>query len=641
MRIKLLDEGTILKIAAGEVVERPRSVVKELVENSIDAGAKNITVSITGGGIQEITVIDDGSGMEEEDVENAFLRHATSKIQDFEDLYSSYQMGFRGEALASILAVSDVELRTKTEQAKLGVKLEYVEGVKEPLAKVVMNSGTNLRVSNLFSRIPVRRKFLKSPVTEGNQITDLMYKLAVGHPEISVKYLKDGKEVFHTLAQDDARSNLKKLFGASMADALLPIQVEGPNYQIKGYVSNNQYYRGNRGLQYLYVNQRYVEHKGIQQVVEKCYRSLIPNGRYPVFQLFVFVSPDQIDVNVHPNKEQIKFHDEEELLSLLENGVQEVLFPPKLLPKEMESRYGDEGSPRFYPELSTEDKYTRLLEKVRSYPVEKKGAAVEIPDYKVEDVEEELLEFDEEDANPVQEGNLSPSKFVFNEEILMGAQEQFYVPTEAETEIGDAPIMGSEQEPSYPFQHLRYLGTLWKTYVLFEDGAEKELVILDQHAAHERILFERFTEQYHQRDIHRQPLLMPEVLSLLPQEVAAYEENKDLFDDLGFESESFGDKAITLRTVPMILEGVNGAQLFRALLDEVTTHESIDPMEERLIRLACKKAIKAGDLIHEQEAQNLLELLAKCDHPLSCPHGRPTLIRMGKAFLEREFMRVK
>ncbi len=627
MKIKILDETTILRIAAGEVVERPASVVKELVENSIDAGAKNISVSITGGGITELTVIDDGEGIPADEVENAFLRHSTSKISHFDDLYETTSLGFRGEALPSILIASDLEIKTKTEEQSTGVKLIFKSGVKESIGKVVMNKGTNITITNLFERIPVRKKFLKSSISEANAITELMYKLAVGHPDISFKYIRDGKQIFHTIRTDSMRSNLSVLFGDRMEQSLKEIQSSTDSMKITGYLSDNSYYRANRAQQYLYVNGRYIESKELTAVIERSYRALIPNGKFPVFQLFLEIAPQDIDVNVHPNKQYIKFERLDQVEAFLDRSIANVLYPRNLTPPQIHTGEAKGALPNLSVERTSEEIYTDLLNRYSPPSMTKE---VEIPSYDIsfspEDIEQTQIEIYETEAETNSE---------YSSEI-----ESVHDVQDIESDSSISQIKTSDNGHAF-LTRLKYIGVLMQTYLLFEDLDAQELVLIDQHAAHERILYERYKEEFQRDDIPQQQLLIPEIIRLLPREMELFSDYRDKFVRLGIHVESFSEDTVALRSVPVLIDQANGEKLFTELLEVIQHASSLERIEEELIMRACKHAVKAGDQLSASEAMSLITQLDTCDNPLTCPHGRPTTIRMSKRSLEQEFMRIK
>lgn len=631
--IQVLNEDTIQKIAAGEVIERPVSIVKELVENAIDAGSTEIRVDIKQGGKTYIRVEDNGSGIPFDQIPLALKRHATSKISEFEDLYTIHSLGFRGEALASILAVSKLTVSTKPEEERTGLSISYVDKKEVSRTELAMNRGTVFEVEDLFYNLPVRQKFLKSSQAEGNRINSLMYSLAIGNPKISFRYLRDGKPVFQTFADKSLQENLLLLFGKDYYDHLLKIDVSSDHYKISGFISDNRYYRGNRGMQYLYVNGRYVEDKEITDLMERVYRSIIPNGRFPAYQLFIEVDPSHIDINIHPNKQKIKFSYPEELYESLKNACETALFykqkfPEVKAPQEEKKLYDWNPKESFDKILNAYHPPEKKKEwdwKKADLTFEKKEEE-EIPQAKDEDISFEVREIEEDFGEDFDD--LKPI------EPFLGPQKE-----EAVQESMDEPV---EQESFYhSVEPPRWIGSIFNTYIFFEDQKSKELLIMDQHAAHERIHFEQFWKEYKGKKVVSQMLFMPYELEVTDLEMDHFRKKKDLLEDLGFSIQEFGERVLLVRSVPHVLDKPEDLNFLRDILDREIEDKMDDPFIDAVIMKSCKASVKQGDALSPQEQQELYRRLMQCQSPFTCPHGRPTIIRVTKYELEKFFMRVK
>lgn len=628
--IKLLDNETVQKIAAGEVIERPSSIVKELVENSIDAGAKNILVEIKNGGIDSIIVSDDGYGIPQDQIELAFKRHATSKITSFNDLYNTTSMGFRGEALASVVAAADVEVKTRTEEDKLGSKVVFKNSNIISKSKIAMNRGTIMSVQNLFENIPVRRKFLKSPVAEANSINDLMSKLALGNTDISFKYIRDSRIIFHTIPSDNHLSIISDVLGSNFSDSFIEINGKTENYSYTGFVTDNRYYRGNRALQYIYVNSRYIEESEISKIIEKQYRHLIPNGKFPAFQLFIETNPNNIDVNVHPNKQLIKFRQIDELLSKLELSIKEALIP-KQLRQVTGFQKNNENKTELYNKYNAADKYADLLEKYNkkdSFYIKENNynndQTTSYEDPSEIEVEEVILNLD------------TDQEMVYDKEISESLVEQIDLINNIENELIDRPINDD-------LQNLTYKGTIFSTYLLFENYNTKSLIIMDQHAAHERVMYEKLLHEVDQNSVNKQPLITPIMLNITSSDYDLFSDYTTEFEKIGFSIDTMGTGTILIREVPILGVNLDYKRLFTDIIDALRSEKTTNSQYilDIIIKKSCKAAIKSGDNISNQEIEELIDLLSKCENPLSCPHGRPTYIVYTQNLLEKEFSRIK
>ncbi len=638
--IQVLSTETIQKIAAGEVIERPVSVVKELVENSIDAGADSIIVEIRKGGKEYIHVQDNGSGIEKDDFETAFERHATSKISDFDDLYRIHSLGFRGEALASIVSVSRVSARSKTEPESLGSELQYENSKlisKKPMA---MSTGSEIVVEDLFFHVPVRKKFLKSDQAEGNQITSLMYSLAVGNPQISFQFIKDGRHIFQTNKDNSFEENLMVLFGLTYFESLITIQGESENFNLRGSIGDNTYFRANRQMQFLYVNGRYVEHEEIRKIIEDLYKTVIPNGRFPAYQLFIETNPANIDINIHPNKQKINFFEFDKLASLVEETVKEALFArPRL--SQLESADNPKGKSTILQDLSSDDAYQKILQTyqwnsdqgnqlVREDGAGSAGNQEAESDSATLDDEKDLFDFveiadlDEDEIN-------APENSV---EMIIDSEE-------VEQEEFDHGVT-EEESLLPPWPKLRFQGIIFKTYIMLEDGASGDLLLIDQHAAHERINYEKFIRQFNSGEVVSQVLINPDHIKLTELQSEELKGKTELLEEMGFSFSFLGERDLVLREVPVLFHQPELGDLFTTLIDTDTSSlRDMDDIVHRLATKACKASVKQGDVLSTHEVESLYQELGKCDYPLTCPHGRPTLVRVSKKEFEKLFYRIK
>lgn len=629
MRIHILDEATIARIAAGEVIERPASVVKELIENAIDAGSDEISVEIMDGGKQKIIVTDNGTGIREEDLPLSIERHATSKITQFEDLYQTKSLGFRGEALASIAAISKLTARSRTEEQDLGLELVWEGGEKIDQRPLAMAVGTQMIVEALFYSLPVRRDFLRTAGVEGNHVARILYAYAVGHPEISFRFSREGKRIFQTDGRKSAQENLLILFGSAYYEALLPLQGKSPHYQIHGYMGNNTFYRGNRQMELIYMNGRYIEDEPIREALEHLYQSVIPNGRYPAFQVYIETDARHLEVNIHPNKQIIRYDYPEELLDLITKSGQETLFHRPRLPEASEPK----KATGLFSDLSSEEAYQAILDRYH-WPDATKGRSHPVETISCKEAQNPFSFFTDEEIAPPQ-----------NEEASY--QADLFVETLEESERLDRPdlLLDPAQETSDlpAYDDLTYVGSLFRTYLIFEDRTAPVFYLIDQHAAHERVNYERFSDQLKKEKVSIQPLLNPLTLHLTDLQWHAFEERQEALAQLGFSCQVFGATTLLVRAVPSILASEGLGQHFLDLLDFPLSKDPLDAMEnrDRLAMKACKASVKQGDALTPSEVEALYQQLRACRYPFTCPHGRPTILRRYKKDLEQIFLRRK
>ncbi|MDY3052276.1 MAG: DNA mismatch repair endonuclease MutL [Ndongobacter sp.] len=649
--IHLLNEDTIQKIAAGEVIERPVSVVKELVENAIDAGASEISVEIRNGGKELIRVTDNGTGIPPEEFELAFQRHATSKISSFDDLYRVCSLGFRGEALASIIAVSKVLARSKIEGAETGLELTFENSACRSRKPVAMQRGSEMTVRELFYNVPVRQKFMKSDSAEGNRISALLYSLAIGNPSISFRFIREDRRIFQTNRGHGARENLLLLFGRPYYEALIPVDERFENYRITGFIGNNTFYRGNRQMQFLYANGRYVEDETVRQVIEDAYRAIIPNGRFPAFQLFIQTDPTNIDINIHPNKQKIQFHRLEELLDglrlLLKKALQQNRSIPGAVPED-EAKQPDD--------FSSENSYRRIIDAYRwsapQTPPPTAPTAEDVQKKEAQDIQrmieaQQMLSIEElsEEDGPLMHPDEAYEVHQHIEAYQPDAAEPDFVRTQEASRYPSASDTSKDamQDNGFPENSsLRFLGVAFRTYLIFEQHATQTLYFVDQHAAHERINFERFLKQFQNGMVVSQQLLPPVSVPLTDWQTHRLQEREDVLRNIGYEFSSFGEHQVILRAVPTLFKAPEDSALFYDLLDlDIADCNDLDAIVDRLATKACKASVKQGDRLSEAEARQLIRNLGRCAYPFTCPHGRPTTIRRSRTDLEKLFLRIK
>ena len=622
-----LTQGLINKIAAGEVVERPLSVVKELTENAIDAGATTITVEISDGGLSFIRITDNGGGISASDLPLAFARHATSKITNLEDLFQVETLGFRGEALSSIAAVAQVEMITKTHMAVTGTRVEIHGGKLISSSEIGCANGTTVIVSNLFYNTPARRKFLKKPAVEAGYIADCLERLALGNPGLTLRYINNSKPVFGTNGNGDLKSALLNVYNREVAVKVVPVDAKIENYDrefhLTGFVGKPEIARGNRQHGSFFINGRYIQSKLLTRGVESAMKTMLPSGKFPVYVLNLKMPFDALDVNVHPTKMDVRFADEDLIFSLVEGGVREALetqnliptvhHKPKPLPKLPEQEQIEINSEILTPvketlvkEIPVEGVLTNkpLAEEIKSEShLPKHGPWLESP----------LLE-----KHPLKDmvGNNSSKNF---------------------TSMKEAQATG----PKRHFKDYKIIDLIFSTYWIISQ--EDSMFLIDQHAAHERVLYEEILQKATSEKVHAQQLLTPITLRLTPKEKQLLEDNKQIFTDFGFEIAGTSDLP-EITTVPILMKGPVTSGFFTEILDKIGDVGFSDKSPyiyktELVAMAACKAAIKGGDSTTKEEAQGLIEKLLNLENPFTCPHGRPTIIEIQKSKIEGWFKR--
>lgn len=617
--IRVLDDITINKIAAGEVVERPASIVKELVENSIDAGATEISVEIEGGGISLIRITDNGKGIQRDDIETAFLRHATSKISSHIDLNSINTLGFRGEALASIAAVSRVEIISRTEEFPTGYRV-YQEGGKL-IEKEESGSplGTTITVKDVFYNTPARLKFLKTESREGMYITDIMQNLAFSHPEISFKYKSKGKMVFATKGDSDLKSVILSIYGKEIASNVIEVNYSGDIVSIKGFLGNGSISRSSRNYQSTFINGRYIKNKTITAAVEAGYKSMLTINKFPVYVLHIYTNPEFIDVNVHPAKLEIKFQDEQLVFKSVYHCIRESLISSSPIVD-----VGPKETPFTFKENI--DKVEFVQQKIH---VEDKSPFVNIHDNPVEIVKEK--ETKKEDAPPISYVSISHSPIDHVDNIIK----------EDIKKRGETVPAPAAESRVPKFGPLAVVGQVHFTYIIAE-GLD-DMYLIDQHAAHERIYYEKYVNEYKNSCLQSQSLLVPIVIDLAHDVKQLVMDNIEFFKKLGYSIEDFGGNAIALRYVPVIYGNPDNKDVFLEIIENIdnNTGDLSKTVDKITYTMACKSAIKAGDKLNYREMTELIERLRYCDNPYTCPHGRPTIIKMTYTELEKKFKRIQ
>ena len=647
--IKVLSKETVEKIAAGEVIERPVSVVKELVENSIDAGATNIIIKIYDGGKRKISISDNGSGINREDVNLAFIKHSTSKIENVDDLYRIHTMGFRGEALASIKAISNVTLISRTEDEEIGSKISFFNGNKR-IENISTNKGTSIIVEDIFYNIPARKKFLKKDTYESNLINDLLYRLAIANPSIGFKYMNNDKLIFDLFSNQSLYERINSLYGYDTAINMKEVNIESDKFKIRGYISNNLLYRSNKKNQLLYINNRTVKNDAISKVINEAYKSTIPLNRFPIFFLFIDIDPSMLDVNIHPAKTEVKIQDMDELLILLNSNLKRVInsdvelkiaFSDKKDDREEETKLNivekdEEDSDEaviitYEDDTTTQDNSVYVKSNDTEY-----DKFISKEDSDRDENNEDIPVFDDDefinDINLLQDRNKNiekPSQEY--EEILI-----FDERTEDDKNrivMDDINILDA-----YKIE-----GVLFNTFILLYDYNNDFVVMIDQHAAHERILYEEFSEKFKNSKVNSQYIEGLSPIKLTVNEEETIKENMDLLNKFGFTIDIYPDHNVVVRSIPIIFGGNYSLDLIKdiiGILDEEKTN-IYDYKVEKIMKYACKNAIKAGDKISNIEIDKLIEDLKKCKYPTTCPHGRPSMIILKKNMIEKMFYRIQ
>ena len=724
--IVLLDDLTINKIAAGEVIERPASVIKEMVENSIDAGANNITIEIKNGGISYIRVTDNGKGIPEDDLEIAFERHATSKIRSADDLSTVTSMGFRGEALASIAAIARVEMVSKTADQQNGFKVVVEGGNVLDKSEAGAPVGTSITVTNLFYNTPVRYKFLKKDFTEAGYIEDAVTRIALVHPEIAIKLINSGKTVIQTNGNGDLKTAIYSIYGKDVAGALIETEYTYEDMHVYGVIGKPEIARSNRANQIFFVNKRYVKDKALTSAAEKAYKGMIPIGKFSFLVLNVDMNPGKVDVNVHPAKLEVRFEEENTVFKAVYHAIKDALLKAELVAdteqstSEMRSDSGLFGSRNvsITPELESSQEVLRKLQEMKerliketpelktnfettyTQPKEETVQDVQVEEetvnytyeettaskISVEPVLEEVIQHETEEPVIVkQEQNELTEEVEENEEVIPKALKEMSENTNIIEDIvnnrieekpadfeemylklfGTRPVQETEQEQAkdesqnakdiaslgntsmfdnieeYQKPTYKFIGIVFNTYIIIE--IDKEMYILDQHAAHERILYEKVKANYYNDEAKdSQLMLLPDIITLSHKEMEIAKDNMQMFRKAGFMLEEFGENTLKLTGVPEMCIDLETKEMFLETLDEINSvsRTAKQEIEERFIAtVACKAAVKANMALTKEEVDSLMDKLLELPNPFTCPHGRPTAIKMSKYDIEKKFAR--
>ncbi len=631
-KINLLSQETIDKIAAGEVVERPASVAKELIENSIDAGATAISVEIKGGGIEYLRITDNGSGIEKDQIQIAFLRHSTSKIHSAEDLAGVRSLGFRGEALSSISAVSKVELITKTKDSLLGSSY-IIEGAKEiSLTDVGAPNGTTFIIRQLFYNTPARKKFLKSESTEGSYVFDVVEHLALSHPEISFKFLLNGKEKLMTSGNGSLSDTIYQIYGRQIASNVLDIDYADEQVKINGFIGQSVIARGNRAFEHFFVNNRYIKSNSLSRACEEGYYGFLMGHQYPFFVLNINFDDNAVDVNVHPTKQEVRFEDEAFILQTLTKIIN------NRLRRREDVLEANIDEPKPSSAISTP------LASIT--PLETVSEVESIDDSTKQEVVLDSVKSSEplETSKPVK----MPEPFEKDRLAKIKAQvtEQIRRDTPYEKKFSENNRGGEKYEQisflkKEAIKDHKIIGQIFDTYWIVE--FDKNMYVIDQHAAHEKVLFEKTMARLKNNEMTTQLVSPPVIISLSPQDVLLFENYHEAFEKIGFQVESFGGNELALTGVPGNMLNIDPKTFFMEILadcDKFKASESFDMIVERVASMSCKAAVKGNNKLSLQEIKTLIDDLLELDNPYHCPHGRPTMISFSEYELAKKFKRI-
>lgn len=695
-KIALLNQETIDKIAAGEVIERPSSVVKELVENAIDAGASAITVEIKEGGTSFIRITDNGCGIEHDEVPLAFLRHSTSKIKSAEDLMCVHSLGFRGEALSSIAAIARVELITKTFDALTGTRY-LIEGSKEvAMEEIGAPDGTTFLVKDLFFNTPARRKFLKTPQTEGTYISDMLEKLALSHPDISFKYINNNQTRLHTSGNGNRKDLIYHIYGRDIASSLLEVNYESELFSVSGFIGKPLINRGNRNYENYFINGRYIKSSILSKAIEEAYKSFLMQHQYPFTVLYFTFPGETLDVNVHPTKMELRFDNNKEIYRQLCDALYGVLSHRELIPDvPVDEKKAEDTVKHVYKESIPEPFEKRRINEIRSNAAQRVEHAYKPAVPTPVTVRENTDSFGQENRSSIVRESTSAQvqgktgqttssgvKIIpVGETPVMGLNQfpksettQAVLEQKKETDLNGgsdcqneistlqknvsegqdtntSPVEAPEQmtlesmSPDFLTRDAkkmhRIIGQLFKTYWLIE--YEDKLYIIDQHAAHEKVLYERTMARLHEKEYTSQAISPPIVLSLDAKEQEMLERYRKDIERLGYEIENFGGREYMISAVPDNLFSIDMKDLFIEMLDDfsnLTGRETPDLIMEKVASMSCKAAVKGNDALSLPEIDALIEELLTLDNPFNCPHGRPTIIAMSKYEIEKKFKRI-
>lgn len=640
--IQVLDQTTINKIAAGEVIERPASVVKELLENSIDAGATAVTVEIRDGGISFIRVTDNGSGIPPDEISLAFLRHSTSKIRSAEDLFLISSLGFRGEALSSIAAVAQVEVITRMPERLTGIRYQIEGGKEKGSEEIGAPEGTTLIARNLFYNTPVRRKFLKTAMTEGAHVGELVEKLALSHPEVSIRFIQNNQNKLYTSGNHSLKDIIYTIYGREIAANLLPVHKTQDNVSVTGFVGKPVIARNNRNFENYFINGRYIKSSILYKAIEEAYRPFMMQHKYPFTMLQLQIEPELLDVNIHPTKMELRFQNGELIFQIVRDAIAEVLMHRELI-----------------PEMNLEEKQKEKRDSLKKECYEKRLPHPEPFEHRrIAQIRQETSgdgaaplrnEMPENDAAFLRQEKVAEESVRYHIPVKEKTEENHSLKSPVQKETGPENKMSPRQLDLFEEQLLapesrsrhRLIGQLFDTYWLVE--FKDHLYMIDQHAAHEKVLYEQIMASLAIRNQTSQMVDPPIILTLTDREATLFRQFQPTFQRLGFEIEPFGGREYAVRGVPDNLFSIAQKELLTELFDtlsEDTTAGSPELICERVALLSCKAAVKGNHSMTPAEADHLIDALLKLDNPYACPHGRPTIVSMSKYELERKFKRI-
>ncbi len=630
MEIRVLDEATVNKIAAGEVIERPLSIVKELTENAIDAGATAITVEIKGGGIDFIRVTDNGHGIGKDQVRTAFLPHATSKIRSAEDLFDIRSLGFRGEALSTIAAVSQVEMITKVASDLTGVRYRVDGGKEISYEEIGCGDGTTMIARNLFYHVPARRKFLKTSTTEAGYITDFIQKIAIERSDIAFKYVVGNDTKLVTTGNGSVKDNIYRVYGRDICDALLPVSGSDNGMSVTGYIARPVVARNNRSQEIFFVNGHAVSDRILEKAVETAYKPFLMQHRFPFVFIFLSLDPGMVDMNVHPRKSEVKFSLGTAVYDFIESTVESTLKGTELLSR---VELAPDKAEEYVPEKEAPEPF----EKTRNTgdrigagnPAKRDGVNI------IDHVENALKASESVtgDGFFVEVGSPMPVVRETPEETVMETPQA----EDKQLDIFEERLIIPQNKPDF-----RIVGCVFDTYWMIE--YRDKLIMIDQHAAHEKVMYERFVKEYREKKVVSQYINPPIMITLSPMQEQTAERYADAFVSLGFELERFEGNDFVLRAVPSGFMKLENRDVFIGLIDELGELQAdtanVSVIHDRLAQMSCKAAVKGGDRLSLMEADELLSELLSLDNPYNCPHGRPTMVEFTERDLEKYFKRI-
>ena len=659
--IQVLDQITIDKIAAGEVIERPASIIKELVENAIDAGASAVTVEIKEGGISFIRITDNGCGIPKEEVPLAFLRHSTSKIRSVDDLTTVASLGFRGEALSSIAAIAQVELITKTKDEVTGTRYRIEGGAEKAIEDTGAPDGTTFLVHQIFYNTPARRKFLKTPMTEASHVSELMTRLALSHPEVSIQFINNGQEKLHTSGNGKLKDIVYHVFGRDIANNLLETNERIDGIQVQGFIGKPIISRGNRNYENYFINGRYVKSNIIAKAIEDAYKDFTMQHKYPFTVLHFTMDGTDLDVNVHPTKMELRFSNQQGVYNFVYNALKQTLSEPELIPrvelpetkevpvkaeKIVEQKQEQPMTPvreeRKPPVIEEEKNLDYFMKKMREKVTAYHQQALEVKPTPQPSVVQESVNYEALPASqPVAVNEPAPEQLTVPKEPMpeqaVATREKKSVVIEKQLDFFEEKLLTKKAVQEY-----KIIGQLFETYWLVE--FHEQLYIIDQHAAHERVLYEKTLRGMKDREFTSQYLSPPIILNLSMQEEEALNTHMDIFTNIGFEIEPFGGDSYAIRAVPDNLFSIAKRELFTEMLDQLVDgiHSSLAPdiVAEKVASMSCKAAVKGNSRLSAAEVETLIGELLELENPYHCPHGRPTIIAMTKRELEKKFKRI-